>query len=186
VLLPASAAAVGASAWREFAANLAHHRSVPATNTMGLRTALSTSREGRLAVLLAEHPDPARAWKERRLAAFAARRAVFWLVVCAWLALLAARAAGQPTWVAAVLGTGAIPFALDGACYYTAFLAAWGLLWLRREAIGVLLCSLAAAEGAIFACFLEPDDAFAAASVATLVFVAIATALAAPRARSAP
>jgi hypothetical protein len=108
-------------------------------------------------------------------------------VVCAWLALLAARAAGQPTWVAAVLGTGAIPFALDGACYYTAFLAAWGLLWLRREAIGVLLCSLAAAEGAIFACFLEPDDAFAAASVAVLAFVALATALvAAPRARAAP
>ena len=61
----------------------------------------------------------------------------------AWLALLAVSAAGQPTWVAAVLGTGAIPFLLDGACYYSAFLAAWGLLWLRREAVGVGLCALA-------------------------------------------
>jgi len=175
LLLPASAAWVGADAWREFAANLAHHRSVPAANTMGLRTALSWSREGRLAVVLGTHPDAARAWKERRVAAFAERRAVFWAVAAAWLALLAVSAAGQPTWVAAVLGTGAIPFVLDGTCYYSAFLAAWGLLWLRREAVGVALCALAALEAAVAARLPEMDDAFAATSVAVLAFVAFAT-----------
>jgi hypothetical protein len=120
-------------------------------------------------------PDPAREWKQRRLAAFAGRRAVFWALAAAWLALLALSAAGQPTWVAAVLGTGAIPFVLDGACYYSAFLAAWGLLWLRREAVGVALAALAALEAAIAARLPEADDTFAATSVAVLAFVAVAT-----------
>ncbi len=187
LLLPVSAAWLGAEAWREFAANLSHHRSVPATNTLGLRSALSWSREGRLARVLDASPDPARAWKERRVAAFAQRRALFLVAAAAWLALLAVSAARQPIWVAAVLGTGAIPFVLDGACYYAAFLAAWGLLWLRREAVGVALCALAALEGAIAALLPEPDDAFAATSVAVLAFVALATWLVAtPRARAAP
>ena len=182
-----SAASLGPGAWREFAANLTHHRSVPAANTLGLRTALSWSREGRLAVVLESSPDPAREWKERRLAAFGGRRAVFLVAAAAWLGLFAFAAAGQPLWVAAVLGTGAIPFLFDGACYYAAFLAAWGLLWLRREGVGVALCALAAVEGALAALLPEPDDAFAATSVAVLAFVALATALvAAPRARAAP
>jgi hypothetical protein len=187
VLGGASFAALGADAWRDFAANLAHHRSIPAANTLGLRSALSWSREGRLAVVLEAHPDPARAWKERRVAAFEARRTAFLVAAAAWLGLLAVSVAGQPIWVAAVLGTGVIPFVLDGACYYAAFLAAWGLLWLRREAVGVALCALAALEGAIAALLPEPDDAFAATSVAVLTFVALATGLvAAPRARAAP
>ncbi len=178
LLAPVSILSVDADAWRRFAANLSHHAAVPASNTLGLRTALSFSREGRLAVILDQaHPDAARAWKERRVAAFAERRAVFWAVAAAWLALLAVSAAGQPTWVAAVLGTGAIPFVLDGACYYSAFLAAWGLLWLRREAVGVALCALAALEVALAARFPEMDDAFVATSVAVLAFVAFATRL---------
>jgi hypothetical protein len=187
LLLPVSGFALGADAWHRFAQNLSHHAAVPATNTMGLRTALSFSREGRLAVVLDAHPDAARVWKERRIAAFTARRAVFLAVAAAWLGLLALAAAGQPIWVAAVLGTGTIPFVLDGACYYGAFLAAWGLLWLRREAVGAALCALAALEGAIAALLPEPDDAFAATSVAVLAFVAFATWLVAtPRARAAP
>jgi hypothetical protein len=86
-----------------------------------------------------------------------------------------------------VLGTGAIPFLLDGACYYTAFLAAWGLLWLRREEVGAGLCALAALEWAIAVRWPEPDDAFTAASVAVLGFVALATArVATPGGRAAP
>jgi hypothetical protein len=188
LLLPASALAVGAGAWRGFAQNLAHHRAVPASNTLGLATALSFTRAGRLATVLEQaHPDPARAWKERRRAALEGRRAIFVAVAGAYLALLLLAVARQPVWVAAVLGTGAIPFVLDGACYYSAFLAAWGLLWLRRESVGVALCTLAALEGATFAGLPEADDAFAAASVAVLAFVVLATALVAtPRARAGP
>jgi hypothetical protein len=138
-------------------------------------------------VVLGAFPDPARVWKERRVAAFAERRALFLVGAAAWLALLAAATAGQPTWVAVVLGSGAIPFVLDGACYYSAFLAAWGLLWLRREAVGIALCALAALEGGIAALLPEPDDAFAATSIAVLAFVACATWLVAtPRARATP
>jgi len=187
VLLAVSLAGGGASAWPRFAARIVHHSSVPATNTMGLRTLLSYTNEGRFAVLLAEHPDPGREWKQRRRAAFAGRRALYALVAGAYLVLLALAAAGQPLWVAALLGTGLVPFALDGACYYTAFLAAWGLLWLRSEVVGAGLCALAALQWAIAARWPEPDDAFTAASLAMLVFVAAATWLVAtPRARSAP
>jgi hypothetical protein len=77
--------------------------------------------------------------------------------------------------------------ALDGACYYSAFLAAWGLLWTRSEGVGVLLCALAAAGWAIAARWPEPDDAFTAASLAVLAFLAVSTWLVArPRARAAP
>lgn len=175
VLLPLSALRVGPGAWRDFAENLAHHRSVPASNTLGLRTALSFTHAGRFALVLESERDPGRAWKERRSAAFAERRALYLAGAAAWLALCTVAAAGQPLWIAAILGTGAIPFVLDGACYYTAFLAAWGLLWLRRESVGAALCALAAVEAAIGALLVEPDDAFAATSVAVLAFVGAAT-----------
>ena len=187
LLLPLSALWTGPGAWRDFAENLAHHRSVPASNTLGLRTALSFTQEGRFALVLASERDPGRAWKERRSAAFAERRLAYLAGAAAWLALCTVAVAGQPLWVAAILGTGAIPFVLDGACYYTAFLAAWGLLWLRRESVGAALCALAAAEAAIAALLVEPDDAFAVTSVAVLAFVAAATWLVAKApARAAP
>jgi len=186
-LLPLSVASGGPAAWRRFAEHIAHHASVPATNTLGLRTLLSYTPQGRFAVLVASHPDPGREWKERRRAAFAERRALFALVAGAYAALLAVSAAGQPLWVAALLGTGLVPFALDGACYYSAFLAAWGLLWTRSEAVGVLLCALSAAGWAIATRWPEPDDAFTATSLAVLLFVAASTWLVSrPRARAAP
>ncbi len=175
LLLPLSMLRVGAGGWLDFAGNLSHHRAVPASNTLGLRTALSFTQAGRFARVLVSERDPGRVWKERRSEAFAERRAYYFAGAAAWLALCAAAAAGQPPWIAAILGSGAIPFVLDGACYYTAFLAVWGLLWLRREAVGAALCALAVAEAAIGALLVEPDDAFTATSVAVLAFVAAAT-----------
>jgi hypothetical protein len=166
---------VGAGAWLDFTENLRHHRTVPASNTLGLRTALSFTHAGRFAQVLDSESDPGRVWKERRSEAFAERRAYYLAGASAWLALCAVAVAGQPLWIAAILGSGAIPFVLDGACYYTAFLAFWGLLWLRSEAVGAALCALAVAEAAIGALLVEPDDAFAATSVAVLCFVAVAT-----------
>jgi hypothetical protein len=175
LLLPFSALRVGAGAWQDFAENLRHHRAVPASNTLGLASALSFTQAGRFAVVLEQEPDPGRAWKQRRSAAFAQRRALYLAIATAWLALCAVAVAGQPTWIAAILGSGAGLFVLDGACYYAALLAAWGLLWLRREAVGAALCTLAAVEGLLALLLVEQDDAFAATSVAALVFVAFAT-----------
>ena len=177
----------GTEAWWAMRCAKRHHAPGPATNTLGLRTLLSYTPEGRFEVLVASHPEPGREWKQRRRAAFAERRALFALVVGAYAALLAVAAAGQPLWVAALLGTGLVPFALDGACYYSAFLAAWGLLWTRREAVGVLLCALSAVGWAISARWPEPDDAFTATSLAVLLFVAASTWLVSrPRARATP
>jgi hypothetical protein len=186
LLLPLSALRVGADAWLEFAENLRHHRTVPASNTLGLRTALSFTHAGRFAVLLDGERDPGRAWKERRSAALAQRRALYVSGAAAWLVLCAFAASRQPLWIAAILGSGAIPFVLDGAGYYAAFLAAWGLLWLRRETVGAALCALAAVEGTLAALLVEQDDAFAATSIAVLAFVGLSTWLmATARAREA-
>jgi hypothetical protein len=186
LLLPFSVLRVGSAAWLDFAENLRHHRAIPASNTLGLRTALSFTQAGRFAVVLENERDPGRTWKERRSAAFAERRGVYFAGAAAWLALCTVAAVGQPLWIAAILGSGAGLFVLDGACYYAALLAAWGLLWLRRETVGAALCALAVAEAAIGAFFVEPDDAFAATSVAALAFIAVSTWLVATaRARAA-
>jgi len=137
----------------------------------------SWTREGRLAQLLATAPDPGRAWKAQRLAALDRRRVAHAALALAYLALLTWAVRRAETWEAAVLGSGAVLFLLGPAGYYTGFLAAWGLLWLRRPAVGVGLCALAAVGQAIALRFDQPDDAYAASSAAALVFIAVATAL---------
>ena len=172
----ASALHAGSDAWPRFARDLQLHVSVPSSNTLALSAALSWTREGRLAQLLPTSPDPGRAWKERRLAALDRRRAAQAALALAYLALLAWAASRVEIWEAAVLGSGAVLFLLTPACYYTSFLAAWGLLWLRSPAVGVGLCALAAAGQAIALRSPQPDDAYAASSLAALAFVALATA----------
>jgi hypothetical protein len=157
--------------------------SVPSSNTLALSAALSWTREGRLARLLPTRPDPGRAWKENRLAALDRRRAAQAALALAYLALLAWAASRVEIWEAAVLGSGAILFLLTPACYYTSFLAAWGLLWLRSPAVGAGLCALAAAGQAIALRIPQPDDAYAASSLAALAFIALATARVGARSR---
>ena len=176
-LMVASALHVGGDAWPRFARDLQLHVSVPSSNTLALSAALSWTREGRLAQLLETSPDPGRAWKEHRLAAFDRRRTAYAALVLAYLALLTWAASRVEIWEAAVLGSGAVLFLLTPACYYTGFLAAWGLLWLRNPAVGVGLCALAAAGQAIALRIPEADDAYAASSVTALAFIALATAL---------
>jgi hypothetical protein len=173
----ASALSVGAGAWPRFARDLELHASVPSSNTLSLRTVLSWTREGRLARLLESSPDPGRAWKEHQLAAFEHRRVAWAALVAIYLALLAWAARRVEIWESTVLGTGAILVVLTPACYYTGFLAAWGLLWLRNAWVGVGLCALAAAGQVIALRLAGPDDVYAASSLAALAFVAAATAL---------
>jgi hypothetical protein len=177
----ASALYAGADSWPRFARDLQLHASVPSSNTLSLRAALSWTPEGRLARLLATAPDPGRAWKEHQLASFEHRRAAWAALVLGYLALLSWAARRVEIWESAVLGSGAILFVLTPACYYTGFLAAWGLLWLRSPWVGVCLCALAAAGQAIALRIPEPDDVYAASSLATLAFVVLATALAGAR-----
>jgi hypothetical protein len=180
----ASALHAGSDAWPRFARDLQLHASVPSSNSLGLGTALSWTREGRLARLLPTSPDPGRAWKEHRLAALDRRRAAFAALALAYLGLLAWAASRVEIWEAAVLGSGAVLFLLTPACYYTGFLAAWGLLWLRSPSVGAGLCALAAVGQAIALRIPGPDDVYAASSLAALAFVVLATALAGARGSS--
>jgi hypothetical protein len=177
----ASALHAGEGAWPRFARDLELHASVPSSNSLSLRSALSWSREGRLARLLESAPDPGRVWKEHQLAAFERRRVAWGALVLGHLALLTWAARRVEIWESAVLGSGAVLFALTPACYYTGFLAAWGLLWLRSPWLGAGLCALAAAGQAIALRLSTPDDVYAASSLAALAFVAVATALAGAR-----
>lgn len=171
----ASALYAGSDAWPRFARDAQLHASVPSSNTLALSTALSWTREGRLARLLQTSPDPGRAWKEYQLAAFDRRRAAYTALVLAYLGLLTWAASRVAIWEAAVLGSGAVLFLLTPACYYTGFLAAWGLLWLRSPAVGAGLCALAAIGQAIALQTRQPDDAYAASSLAALAFIVLAT-----------
>ena len=179
----ASALQVGGGSWPRFARDLQLHMSVPSSNALALSAALSWTRDGRLAQLLPTSPDPGLAWKEQRLAAFDRRRGAYATLVLAYLGLLTWAGSRVAIWEAAVLGSGAVLFLLTPACYYTGFLAAWGLLWLRSPAVGVGLCALAAVGQAIALRIPQPDDAYAASSLAALAFVALATALVGARGR---
>ena len=77
--------------------------------------------------------------------------------------------------MAAVLGLGALPVLLEPACYYTSVLLAFGLLWTRRESVGVALCALSAVVWAIAAAWHEWDNIFTWSSVAVALFVTFAT-----------
>ena len=180
----ASALEMGSDAWPRFARDLQLHASVPSSNTLALRAVVSWTREGRLARLLPADPDPGRSWKEQQLAAFERRRGVWAASLIAYLGLLLWAARRVEIWEAAVLGSGAVLFLLTPACYYTGFLAAWGLLWLRSPAVGAGLCALAAAGQAIALRFSQADDTYAASSAAALVFVALATMWVGARGRS--
>ncbi len=85
---------------------------------------------------------------------------------------------GQPHWVAAILGLGALPVLLEPTCYYTSVLAVFGFLWLRRESVGAALCALSVASWLIAALFTEWDDVFVWTSVPLLAFLVFATAVA--------
>jgi hypothetical protein len=176
LLVPASTLVAGGfGAWSDFARNTRLHVGTPGSNLLGLRTALSYHPEGRLSVLLSRSADPSHAWKEKRRETFAARRPLFYALAAAYLALLAWAVRGQPDWAAAVLGLGALPILLEPTCYYTSVLAAFGLLWTRRESVGVALCGLSALSWLVAARFTEWDDVFVASSVPVVAFVVFAT-----------
>jgi hypothetical protein len=174
------AAGGGVRAWSEFAANSRKHLETPLRNDVGLRTVVSfvpapSAQEMRAAEQVSE--DPYAAWKEARRAAAGERRWVLLALGAGYLWLLAWAAAGKADWVVAVLGVGVITIAVELTCYYSAGLAFFGLLWLRRQSIGVLLCLLSGAGWWIASSGRPLDEVYTGVSLASVLFIAIATAL---------
>jgi hypothetical protein len=186
VALPLSSAlAGGPGAWLGFARDMRLHVSAPSSNSVGLETLLSYSPAGRLAALEQQAGDPGSAWKQAREQNLAARRPLFAALAAAYLLLLALALSRQESWVAAVLGIGALPVLLNPSCYYTSVLLLFGLLWTRREAVGALLCALSVVLWLVAASWTEWDDIFTWSSAALVAFVFLASAAMLP-ARARP
>src|SRR5262245_2628262 len=174
------AAGGGVRAWSEFAANSRKHLETPLRNYVGLPTVVSfvpapSAQEMRAAEQVSE--DPYAAWKDDRRAADANRRWLFFALVAGYLWWMARVAGRESAWVAGVLGVGLITIAAELTCYYSAGLAFFGLLWLRRESIGALLCLLSGAGWWIASSGRPLDEVYTGVSLASVLFILIATAL---------
>jgi hypothetical protein len=166
----------GLQAWDGFAANSRKHLSTPLTNNMGLKTVLSFSPSTRSARIGAFWIDtPWDTWSEARHRVFEQREPFFWLLVVAFVALLARAVEMQEDWVALVLGTTLVPVATELTCYYYAVFMLFALLWRKWEWSGAALCALAASSLLVPVILRSADDAFTAVSVLTLLFVATLT-----------
>ena len=177
--MPLSALTAGGfRAWLDFSDNSRVHLGTPLLNHVGLKTVLSYDHAGRERVARdASLEDPVAPWKEARQRAFAERRALYWLLVLGFAALLARASAGAEDWVALALGIGAIPIAAELTGYYHSILLGFGLLWIRRESVGAALCALSALGWAMADIFQWTDEILTWISLATAVFVTYATAV---------
>ena len=174
------AAGGGARAWSEFAANSRKHLETPLRNYVGLRTLVGfvpspSAQQTRAAEQVSQ--DPYAAWKDARRAADAERRWPFFALVAGYLWLMTRVAGRESAWAVGVLGVGLITIAAELTCYYSAGLAFFGLLWLRRESIGALLCLLSGAGWWIASSGRPLDEVYTGISLASVLFIAIATAL---------
>jgi hypothetical protein len=170
----------GARAWGEFAANSRKHLDTPLRNYVGLHTLVSyvpASELGKGSAAERASEDPYQAWKEARRAAGEQRRWLFAALVAGYLALLAVAASRETDWVVGVLGVGLIAIAAELTCYYSAGLAFFGLLWLRRESLGALLCLLSGVGWWIASSGRELDQVYTGISLASVLFIVWATCL---------
>lgn len=179
LLVPASVLVTGSgSAWSGFIDNSRKHADTPLTNHMGLKSVVAYDHDtrARLSAPLRLEEDPFLVWKEARRRVFEERVYLFAGLVLGFLILLARAVKNEEDWVAAVLAVGLVPVATELTCYYYSVFLAFGFLWARRESIGVGLCALAALTFLIATLFDWNDEQYTAMSVATLAFVAFATA----------
>jgi hypothetical protein len=174
------AAGGGLRAWSQFAANSRKHLETPLRNAVGLPTLVSfvpapSAKQMSAAERASE--DPYAAWKDARRAAADERRWLFVALLAGYLWLLARTAVREADWTVGILGVGLITIATGLTCYYSAGLAFFGLLWLRRDGIGALLCLLSAAGWWIASSGRPLDQVYTGISLASVLFIVWATAL---------
>ena len=184
ILVPLSSWRAGVEAWPAFFENSRKHVATPLTNNVGLATLLGYSNAGRARLLVDDRlTDPYEPWKLARQETQATRRPLFWLLLAAYLLLLARALRQAEDWQAAVLGIGLIPVVGEVTCYYYSILL--GLAFLRESVPwsgpALLFYSLstwvcAAATGWF-------DEQFTCISACTLLLVGLVTWWAGSRAR---
>jgi hypothetical protein len=162
----------GVQIWRGFVENSRKHLSGSSTNRVGLKTVLSFDPGAQYADLSTYYLDnPGDVWQAARARAFSERRVVYWMLVVAFVVLLAAAVRGEQQWVALVLGIGLIPIATDITCYYYGILLAYAFLWPRHQWIGVALLALSTFSCGVVGVFSAEDVRYAAISLGVVVFV---------------
>lgn len=146
VLLPLGAwRAGGPEAYSRFLENTHKHQETPLTNHMGLRTLLAyRSAEAGEVLHDGNAADPWLAWKKARLSAYATVKPLHFVLMAAFLVLLALAVRGRAPWVAAALGITFVPIGVELTCYYYAFLVGIALLYDENPRIGGLLLAATA------------------------------------------
>jgi hypothetical protein len=166
----------GIERWTGFVENSRKHLSGTATNRVSLKTALSFSSGNQLAQLQEYWiKGPGDTWQSVRRRTFEERRAVYWMVVLAFMALLVIAVRRQPYWVALVLGAGLIPIAADITCYYYGILLVYAFLVDRYPWTGVALVGLSAFTLLTTALSSSDEVRYAAISLAVVLFVFVVT-----------
>jgi len=155
LLLPLSfATAGGPEAWVAFAHNIRFHAGTLFATNIGLQTLLAkTGGTGLLSVA----------------------------IPVGYAALLLRALDRKETWEAAAIGTGAVILLATMSSYYYGLLLGFAFLWTRRESIGALLCALSATGWCVEWIVQRTDEVYAWLSLATVLFVLVATALMARR-----
>jgi hypothetical protein len=167
----------GIARWSGFFENSRKHLSGTATNRVSLKTIVSYSPSNRAVDLRAYWIEgPGDAWLAARGRLFEERKILYWVIVAAFLGLLAFAVRGQPYWVALVLSVGLIPMLADITCYYYGILLAYGFLWDRRPWVGVGLVALSAFSLMTIGMFSANEDRCAAISAAVVAYVFAVTA----------
>ncbi len=180
LLVPLSGVGAGGlGAWPAFLENSRVLLGTPLRNHVGLRTLLAYDPSTSARILADPSlDDPYARWKEARRRTFEARRPLFAACLAGFLILLAAAVRRAEDWSASVLALGLVPIAFELTCYYWALLAAYALLWERQPWVGAALCALSASGWWIADRWFFYDELFPWISLATLGFVAFATAVA--------
>ncbi len=177
VLFPLSLVTTGhGNAWGEFAKNSRRHLETPVSNFMGVHTIVRPLLPSDEA--LARLPSRKAEWQRERISGRA--RAVVGVALVVAFAVLVMGVRHEDDWVAAILGTALIPFAVELTGYYYALFLVFAFLTLRRKWIGVALCALPVVFDAFRRMFSVPVDMPATyfwSSIAVVVFAAWVLAL---------
>jgi len=147
----------GVQAWVDFFRNIRFHTSIPFGNNVGLDTFLRYAFGSSGSSLAAHRISLA---------------TIVLIYAIAWVRAVSRR---EP-WEVAVFGIASVLLVTSMSNYYLVFLLGFGFLWTRDPAIGAALCALAALTGVAWIWFDKP---YAWVSLASVAFVAAATAYAA-------
>lgn len=166
-----SAIAVGPGSWSEFVRNSRTHLATDSVNRIGLRPVLAYSQSSSLArTVRPGTAEPFAKWRQARRATFESRRALHVGLIVGYLALLAWAVRRPPDWVAAVLGVGVVPIALEVGCYYTGFLLSFALLGRAYAWVSPLLLLLATLSWS-FGTWGGPDRDAVMAGIGLLIVI---------------